>query len=878
MQAAWAIPGRASERPRPGGARSAACALVAAVMACTAIVALEGALEPAVHVSAVSIPAQSLAAGPVRAGRAGGRISLASAPLALRWATASLLAPHPRRYDAVPGATGLTAAGGGLSTTFSARGPVVRAHGASLGLTLVGIGARAVGRTAPQAAGTRVLYRWPGVLEWYRNGPLGLEQGFTLARPAGAEGPTTRIAMRLGGQLQARLFGGQLELSSRSGQRPVMLRYGGLSATDAHGRVLASRIELRGRTVVLAVRTRGASFPVRIDPFVQSGNKIAVGINTRGIVPSVSLSSDGTRALLGIPDRFTGGLSSAATGEAFIMQRSDNGWSQTAALIPSGKFTQADVPGFGSSVALSGNGGVAVIGGPKDSGNTGAVWIFVLHSNKQWAQQGPKRTVTGETGAGQLGSSVAVSADGGTFVATAPQDNSAAGAAWVFTRTAGVWAQQGGAITPVGQTGAAQFGNSVALTADGNTALVGADQNASGAGAAWVFTRSGSTWTQGPELTSVSHGGSPGNFGASVSLSADGSRALIGEPCYGRGAAWVLSNSGSSWSRTAELVIDNSTPCLFGSAVALSGDGTVAMVGTPRYNGSDGAMWAFHNLNGNSWQQMGPPSAPGNNISTGAQFGAEVTLSSDGTRSLVTAPADDLGQGSKASVWEFDASGSPCVYPDQVELPDGLLGYWRLGESSGTVAHDELRANNATYGGGVTLGLREPGAILGSANTSAGLDGSTGEVSLPSLGTSSDWTIEGWTNLDQSASSNPSGNNALYAGGGGVRLLIRPAGFAVDDYTTGTQGGQIHGSTRTNIGVWTFWVVVRNGATLTVYRNGQAVATAADGEPGPSNLNGSIGAYGSIYHLHGRVDEVAVYGAALDHAAVQGEYQCSGWG
>ncbi|HXW58413.1 MAG TPA: hypothetical protein VEJ23_02930 [Solirubrobacteraceae bacterium] len=73
---------------------------------------------------------------------------------------------------------------------------------------------------------------------------------------------------------------------------------------------------------------------------------------------------------------------------------------------------------------------------------------------------------------------------------------------------------------------------SVALSVDGTTALIGDQGDAptpsGGVGAAWVFTRSGSTWIQdGPKLTAKEEVGS-GEFGHAVAISSDGSRAVIG--------------------------------------------------------------------------------------------------------------------------------------------------------------------------------------------------------------------------------------------------------------------------------------------------------------------------------------------------------------
>ena len=152
-------------------------------------------------------------------------------------------------------------------------------------------------------------------------------------------------------------------------------------------------------------------------------------------------------------------------------------------------------------------------------------------SGSTWTQQGPKLTATDEQGRfRRFGYSVALSGDGNTALIGGPDDKTNVGAAWVFTRSGSTWTQQGPKLTATDESGQGSFGGSVALSGDGNTALIGGPDDKTNVGAAWVFTRSGSTWTQqGPKLT-ASDGEGPGFFGDSVALSADGDTALIGAP------------------------------------------------------------------------------------------------------------------------------------------------------------------------------------------------------------------------------------------------------------------------------------------------------------------------------------------------------------
>ncbi|HEX7679608.1 MAG TPA: hypothetical protein VF713_15860, partial [Thermoanaerobaculia bacterium] len=124
-----------------------------------------------------------------------------------------------------------------------------------------------------------------------------------------------------------------------------------------------------------------------------------------------------------------------------------------------------------------------------------ALLLSPRHLLAQFSQQGPKLVGSGAVGNAFQGQSVALSADGNTAIVGGVVDGSS-GAAWVWTRSGGVWSQQSAKLVGSGAAGNASQGQSVALSADGNTAIVGGGFDNSQAGAAWVWTRSAGVWTQ----------------------------------------------------------------------------------------------------------------------------------------------------------------------------------------------------------------------------------------------------------------------------------------------------------------------------------------------------------------------------------------------
>jgi hypothetical protein len=272
--------------------------------------------------------------------------------------------------------------------------------------------------------------------------------------------------------------------------------------------------------------------------FVQFGEKVvgagAVGAALQGT--SIGLSADANIAIVG------GCGDSSYSGAAWVFTRHSGVWAYNNKLVGTGAVGLANQ---GVSVALSADGSRAIVGGSDDNGQVGAAWIF-SYNTLTFNQEGSKLVGTGALGASRQGTAVALSADGNTAIVGGASDYSNTGAAWVFVRSGGVWAQQGSKLVGTGGAGTPMQGQSVALSGDGNTALVGGYRDSSYTGAAWVFTRSAGVWTQqGAKLVGTGVGviGTAGSRqGTSLALSGDGATAVVEAQSDNNwdGAAWVF--------------------------------------------------------------------------------------------------------------------------------------------------------------------------------------------------------------------------------------------------------------------------------------------------------------------------------------------------
>ena len=578
-----------------------------------------------------------------------------------------------RSFWPVRDGASLMSRGGAIDSTFTAAGARVRAPGGTLELSLAAVGrgghSRRVSAAAPQAADSEVLYRHGSVTEFYRGGPYGLEQGFTLRRRPSAGREPLVLTLSLGGSLAGRQVGPRVLFSTRAGA--TALQYGQLRALDAKGDQLPARISVSNGTLQLRIDDRNAVYPLRIDPFIQQGEKLTakspeeVGAGHFG--ESVALSADGKTAVVGTPFDNKGvgavwAFTRTATSEPFT-QQGEKLVAKSPEEVGEGKF--------GDSVALDSKGETALIGAPGDSTGVGAVWVFT-RSGFTWTQQGAKLVAKSgeESGEGRFGEGVALAPEGGnTALIGGPGDSLGVGAAWAFTRSASTWTQQGTKLVAKSgeEIGEGLFGASAALDSEkGNIALLGAPGDSGKTGAAWVFTRASEKWTQqGGKLVAGENASKEpeevgaGQFGMSVALSAEKASpptALMGAPFDGgatfTGATWVFTRSGSTWTKQGTKLLAKSGEEIgsgfFGDSVAVSSPGNTALIGASGDHKNVGAAWVF-TRSSSVWSQHGEKLTASGETGEGL-FGESVGLDAKGETALFGGGGDNTKVG---AAWAF---------------------------------------------------------------------------------------------------------------------------------------------------------------------------------------------------------------------------------
>ncbi|MDA7881406.1 FG-GAP repeat protein, partial [Akkermansiaceae bacterium] len=533
--------------------------------------------------------------------------------------------------------------------------------------------------------GSRVEYRHrPGLTEWYDDGIAGMEHGYTIAqRPRHLQaGEEVVLEVALDGLKAADHTeeDGSAQLNFNEGSRTV-LSYSKLLVVDAQGKKLPATMEPTDVGFSLAYHDAQAIYPVTVDPLIsyqeQKLNRPAPSASGNF---GVSVAISGDSAIIGASRNNDSGNNS---GSAYIFTRSGSAWTLQAKLTAD---DAAAGDNFGGSVAISGDS--VVIGAHQDDdagSGSGSAYIFT-RSGSTWSQQA-KLTAGDSAESDFFGVSVAISGD--SVVIGAHQDDdggSAAGSAYVFTRSGSAWSQQA-KLTAGDPAANDNFGGSVAIF--GDSIIIGShgdDDGASGSGSAYIFTRNGSAWTQQAKLT-ADDAAAFADFGNSVAISGDsvviGARQDDGGG-NSYGSAYVFTRSGSAWTQQVKLNAgDPVDGGQFGTSVAISGD-SVVIGATGDFGSASESAYVF-TRSVSTWTQQAKLAADDefNSIS----FGGSVAISGD----LVIIGAEQGDHGGAAFI--FNRSGSTWSQQAKLNADDPLI------------ANDNFGVSVAIFGDSVVIGV-----------------------------------------------------------------------------------------------------------------------------------------------------------------------------
>jgi len=347
---------------------------------------------------------------------------------------------------------------------------------------------------------------------------------------------------------------------------------------------------------------------------------------------SVAVSADESTIVVGAENENSNNQPNS--GAAYVFTRPSGGW--WADSPPTGVRLTAASPGdgdkFGSSLSVSADGSVVVIGVPQDDDvgwNAGAADVFTRPATG-WSSSAPRaRLTTSDVGflnvIDSFGTSVAVSGDGNTIVVGSIRDcidacfvsssirNNNRGSISLFTKPAGGWASTSNGIKLMAFDGAQydEFGRSVSVNTDGSVIVAGASEDdvtyhtvdsdgvptsnsVSNAGSAYVFSKPPAGWSATSTAVRLiaADGGVNHRFGKSLSMSGNGDTIVVGAL---NGDGYEVDNSGSAYVFTRPSLGWNDVDTATSTAIKLSAtyEGVNAQFGTSVSVNADGSKIAI---------------------------------------------------------------------------------------------------------------------------------------------------------------------------------------------------------------------------------------------------------------------------------------------
>ncbi len=465
---------------------------------------------------------------------------------------------------------------------------------------------RPVASAIEEQAGRRISFRRGPIVEWYENGALGLQQGFTIASPPPGDATPREdplhVVLAFDGDFAAEARLDARGVRFRSADGGSTIHYEGLLAWDAEGDELEARLAVEGRRISILVDDRDASYPVTIDPWIWSEQtRLIASDGEHHDNLGWSTAIDGDTVLAGAWADDDLAFTSGAT---YVFVRSGTTWTEQVKLTASDGSAD-DL--FGWDVAVDGDTAVIAASGDYHAGwYAGSAYVFVRNGTS-WTEQAKLLLDNGV-------SSVDIS--GETIVIGSAYDDPGGvqdeGSASVFVRSGTTWSQQAQLVTGAG----ANHHAGAEVEIDGDRVLVG------GYGGAHVFDRSGTTWTLQDTFWACCT-----VYETPIGLSGD--TVVLGGDLTG--SAYVYFHDGASWSPQALLeASDDYAGNDFGYEVAI--DGNTILVTAYWAPVCDDKFWQavyVFTRRGSEWTEQAKI-APFCGPYEGHEFGLELQLD-DGT-------------------------------------------------------------------------------------------------------------------------------------------------------------------------------------------------------------------------------------------------------
>jgi hypothetical protein len=513
-----------------------------------------------------------------------------SLPMDARYAVSAAIGHDQPDYHARLDGTALQAdnAGHGFTARFGSGGVEIGSGGQRVLLQPVAWGQGnellPLPAAVPQAFGNMVTSLRGSVGEWYINGPLGLQQGFTVAEPPPACSGVLKIAMAIDGALAGRVEADGRGVLLTGADGTALYRYSGLVVRDANGQEAPAWLEAQGGMLHICADDTGLDYPVYIDPVIQQA-KLTASDGAAFDCFGYSVAMSGDTVVIGAYS------ANADLGAAYVFIKPESGWATTsayAARLTTSEGAAGD--GFGISVAVSGD--TVVVGAPYDDigakSNQGSAYVFVKPGSG-WATTSSyvvKLIVATGAADDYFGYCVAMSGD--TVVVGAYGYQSSEGAIYVFEKPSGGWSGTvvgERLVSPYGDAGD-RFGTAVAIS--GNTIVAGASRDTiptiTSSGLAYVFEKPLDGWyaAEGKQLSSSDRAAND-YFGVSVAVGGDivvvgADQATVGAKAK-QGSAYVFVRPSTGWDHATEnaklIASDGAANDRLGSSVAVSGDAVV---------------------------------------------------------------------------------------------------------------------------------------------------------------------------------------------------------------------------------------------------------------------------------------------------------------